>query len=155
MVTMNVERVSVTAVEWEKAMKWILAALGSLLVCVLLVSSLTGTGAAQELSAPKKQWIFAPPAQPLSTSSNKPIRTNLLGTNTAGMIRIPNGLYQQATLTMIANTSIEHNDAAERINAAAMKDYQRRFENHLRQPTGIPLPVLYPTRVQKMVEEMK
>jgi uncharacterized protein (DUF2235 family) len=46
-------------------------------------------------------------------------------------------------------------EAAEAINAEAMRDYQRRFEVHLRHPrTSLP-PVLYPTQAQRMTEATK
>jgi hypothetical protein len=58
----------------------------------------------------------------------------------------------------LANTSaarIKDVLAAERINAQAMREFQQRFERHLRNPRSAPLPVLYPTRVELFLENTR
>jgi hypothetical protein len=53
-----------------------------------------------------------------------------------------------------ARPSASINDA-EAINAQAIREYQRRFEIHLANPRTVPVPVLYPTKPQKIVEQSR
>jgi hypothetical protein len=50
---------------------------------------------------------------------------------------------------------LPNTDAAESINAEAMRAYQQRFELKLKNPRTTSQPILYPTRVQQMLEEIK
>lgn len=43
-------------------------------------------------------------------------------------------------------------DKAEAINARAMRDFQKRWEIHLKNPTSTQPPILYPAKTQQIIE---
>ena len=63
----------------------------------------------------------------------------------------------QATLAPDAAQKrlLSNTEAAEAINAAAMRDFQRRFELKLKEPTTTIRPSLYPTQTQRILEEIR
>jgi hypothetical protein len=45
-------------------------------------------------------------------------------------------------------------ERAERINAQALREYQQRFEAHLKAPQSRAVPALYPGSLQRMLDEI-
>jgi hypothetical protein len=52
----------------------------------------------------------------------------------------------------VGNIISSSGDKAEAINAQAMRDFQKRWEIHLKNPTGALPPVLYPAKSQQILE---
>jgi hypothetical protein len=55
-------------------------------------------------------------------------------------------------ISAIGNIISSSTDKAEAINAQAMRDFQKRWEIHLKNPAGTLPPVLYPAKSQQILE---
>ena len=72
--------------------------------------------------------------------------------------RLPSQSQPQGWATRVAFRSVRSDwggEAAGRLNAEAMRRYRERWERHLNAPRSVPVPSLYPSKVEEILERVK